>query len=325
MARAEIIIIIFERFQPERLQGSHYSVQSDIWSLGVSLVEMAIGMYPIPPPDDKLLASIFGAEWAQHAGQNQPVAVSDGATPPPRPPTRRCQYSLVRALSPCASSSPFAILTDAILHRAGTHTPKPLAVFELLELIVNEPPPRLPSGLFSNAFIDFIDRCLKRNPNDRADLKTLTVRLSPSFSLSDRDRESRASTETHHSTCVLESRVDKESRIGERRPRWMGVPHNELATIHANALINRAVLNKCNSYILDYVYSRSVLLSCASVYLGFHSAERWRISLVCSFAHLIAMSLLQNYYIYMFGTCAKSIDTDINHRSPSSERSLGST
>ncbi|KYN41466.1 Dual specificity mitogen-activated protein kinase kinase dSOR1 [Trachymyrmex septentrionalis] len=100
---------------PERLQGSHYSVQSDIWSLGVSLVEMAIGMYPIPPPDDRLLASIFGA-----------------------------------------------------------HTPKPLAVFELLELIVNEPPPRLPSGLFSNAFIDFIDRCLKRNPNDRADLKTLT-------------------------------------------------------------------------------------------------------------------------------------------------------
>jgi len=37
-------------FQPERLQGTHYSVQSDIWSLGLSLVEMAIGMYPILPP-----------------------------------------------------------------------------------------------------------------------------------------------------------------------------------------------------------------------------------------------------------------------------------
>ncbi|KYM79344.1 Dual specificity mitogen-activated protein kinase kinase dSOR1 [Atta colombica] len=133
---------------PERLQGSHYSVQSDIWSLGVSLVEMAIGMYPIPPPDDRLLASIFGSEWIQHAGEN-PATVSESSTPPPRPPTRRCQY-------------------------LSTHTPKPLAVFELLELIVNEPPPRLPSGLFSNAFIDFIDRCLKRNPNDRADLKTLT-------------------------------------------------------------------------------------------------------------------------------------------------------
>ncbi|KAL0100643.1 hypothetical protein PUN28_019199 [Cardiocondyla obscurior] len=132
---------------PERLQGSHYSVQSDIWSLGVSLVEMAIGMYPIPPPDDKLLASIFGPEWVLHAGENPPVTVSSESTstPPPRPPTRR-----------------------------STQAPKPLAVFELLELIVNEPPPRLPAGLFSNAFIDFIDRCLKRNPNDRADLKTLT-------------------------------------------------------------------------------------------------------------------------------------------------------
>lgn len=49
-------------FQPERLQGTHYSVQSDIWSLGLSLVEMAIGMYPIPPPDDKTIAAIFGTQ-----------------------------------------------------------------------------------------------------------------------------------------------------------------------------------------------------------------------------------------------------------------------
>ena len=46
--------------QPERLQGTHYSVQSDIWSLGLSLVEMAIGRYPVPPPDPKDLSSIFG-------------------------------------------------------------------------------------------------------------------------------------------------------------------------------------------------------------------------------------------------------------------------
>lgn len=45
---------------PERLQGTHYSVQSDIWSMGLSIVEMAIGRYPIPPPDSKDLASIFG-------------------------------------------------------------------------------------------------------------------------------------------------------------------------------------------------------------------------------------------------------------------------
>ena len=36
--------------QPERLQGSEYTILSDIWSLGISLVEMALGRYPIPQP-----------------------------------------------------------------------------------------------------------------------------------------------------------------------------------------------------------------------------------------------------------------------------------
>lgn len=48
--------------QPERLNGDHYSVASDIWSLGLSLVEMAIGMYPIPPPDPSTLKKIFGSK-----------------------------------------------------------------------------------------------------------------------------------------------------------------------------------------------------------------------------------------------------------------------
>ena len=42
--------------QPERLQGAEYSVLSDIWSLGVSLVEMALGRYPIPPPPPEEVA-----------------------------------------------------------------------------------------------------------------------------------------------------------------------------------------------------------------------------------------------------------------------------
>lgn len=60
----------FAFLQPERLQGTHYSVQSDVWSLGLSLVEMAIGMYPIPPPDEKTLASIFGPQSAQPPAEN---------------------------------------------------------------------------------------------------------------------------------------------------------------------------------------------------------------------------------------------------------------
>lgn len=113
---------------PERLQGTHYSVQSDIWSLGLSLVEMAIGMYPIPPPDAKTLAGIFGAQNEDHSpGQSIPAP----------------------------------------------NSPRPMAIFELLDYIVNEPPPKLPSGIFSDQFKDFVDRCLKKNPDERADLKTL--------------------------------------------------------------------------------------------------------------------------------------------------------
>merc|ERR1739844_673126 len=47
---------------PERLQGSQYSVASDLWSLGLSLLEMSFGLYPIPPPDMSTLAQIFGPQ-----------------------------------------------------------------------------------------------------------------------------------------------------------------------------------------------------------------------------------------------------------------------
>ncbi|XP_018786862.1 PREDICTED: dual specificity mitogen-activated protein kinase kinase dSOR1 isoform X2 [Bactrocera latifrons] len=108
---------------PERLQGTHYSVQSDIWSLGLSLVEMAIGMYPIPPPDASTLEAIFNDD------------PEDG------------QQTVLE--------------------------PKVMAIFELLDYIVNEPPPRLEHKIFTDDFKNFVDICLKKNPDERADLKTL--------------------------------------------------------------------------------------------------------------------------------------------------------
>ncbi|GAB0092889.1 Dual specificity mitogen-activated protein kinase kinase dSOR1 [Sergentomyia squamirostris] len=108
---------------PERLQGTHYTVQSDIWSLGLSLMEMAIGMYPIPPPDVKLIESIFGEN-----GEDSNSSIIE---------------------------------------------PKTMSIFELLDYIVNEPPPKLDHKIFSEDFKDFVDKCLKKNPDERADLKTL--------------------------------------------------------------------------------------------------------------------------------------------------------
>ena len=59
-----------------------------------------------------------------------------------------------------------------------------MAIFELLDYIVNEPPPKLPAGIFSDEFKDFVDRCLKKNPDERADLKTLMVRTDIAVEIS---------------------------------------------------------------------------------------------------------------------------------------------
>ncbi|KAF8794678.1 dual specificity mitogen-activated protein kinase kinase 1-like [Argiope bruennichi] len=126
---------------PERLQGTHYTVQSDIWSLGLSLVEMAIGRYPIPPPTNKELSQIFGSSFV---------------------PDQDCQ---------CSSPGSNKRLSN--LNTPTGDNPITLSIFELLDYIVNEPPPTLPSGVFSKEFKDLVDRCLKKNPAERADLKTL--------------------------------------------------------------------------------------------------------------------------------------------------------
>ncbi|CAF98352.1 unnamed protein product [Tetraodon nigroviridis] len=127
---------------PERLQGTHYSVQSDIWSMGLSLVEMAIGRFPIPPPDAKELEQIFGLPVEGDAAFTE-------SSPKPRAPGR-----------PGMSY--------------GSDSRPPMAIFELLDYIVNEPPPKLPA-IFSAEFQDFVNKCLIKNPAERADLKQLMV------------------------------------------------------------------------------------------------------------------------------------------------------
>ncbi|XP_071034738.1 dual specificity mitogen-activated protein kinase kinase 1 isoform X2 [Parasteatoda tepidariorum] len=131
---------------PERLQGTHYTVQSDIWSLGLSLVEMAIGRYPIPPPEPKELAAVFGPKYSASADQSE--------SPSPSSKNRPSSFYL-----------PYG------------DGPRIMSIFELLDYIVNEPPPSVPASVFSPEFKDLVDRCLKKNPAERADLKFLTCIL----------------------------------------------------------------------------------------------------------------------------------------------------
>jgi len=127
---------------PERLQGTHYTVQSDVWSMGLSMVEMAIGKYPIPPPSEEELGAVFG----DNAMEEHMTAAKTGK----------------RLLGVRTS-----------LYVSGQEGPRPMAIFELLDHIVNEPPPTLPAKYFSQEFQQFCNSCLQKYPTERADLPTL--------------------------------------------------------------------------------------------------------------------------------------------------------
>lgn len=132
---------------PERLTGRQYNVQSDVWSLGVSLVELACGRYPIPALSAAELGAIFGVPADS-------IAVSEAAAASPMPRARP---------SPAAAATSPASPPE----KGG------MAIFELLEYIVNQPPPLLPPGLVSEEFTDFLNLCLKKAPEERGDLPTL--------------------------------------------------------------------------------------------------------------------------------------------------------
>lgn len=142
---------------PERLQGNHYSIQSDIWSLGLSLVEMAIGRYPIPSPSDEELKRIFNLKDAKG---DKSSTVNDKQSS-----TVSGDKTLTDKDKQAEISSPNQPVYNEDVQR--------LSIFELLDYIVNEPPPTIPSPPFSSEFKDFVDKCLKKDPQQRADLKTL--------------------------------------------------------------------------------------------------------------------------------------------------------
>lgn len=98
---------------------------------------------PHPPPDAKELEAIFGRPMVD-GGDGEPHSIS----PRPRPPGRP-------------------------ISGHGMDSRPAMAIFELLDYIVNEPPPKLPNGVFTQDFQEFVNKCLIKNPAERADLKML--------------------------------------------------------------------------------------------------------------------------------------------------------
>ncbi|CAB3407001.1 unnamed protein product [Caenorhabditis bovis] len=119
---------------PERLTGSHYTISSDIWSFGLSLVELLIGRYPVPSPTKAEYAQLFNVPESQ-------IDMGD------------------------FEEDPNTVISN----------PANMAVFEMLDYIVNGEPPVLPKQFYSDEVIGFVSKCLKKLPSERANLKTLTM------------------------------------------------------------------------------------------------------------------------------------------------------
>ncbi|XP_067927919.1 dual specificity mitogen-activated protein kinase kinase 2-like [Watersipora subatra] len=121
---------------PERLEGVDYTVHSDIWSMGLSLMELSMGRYPIPPLDKAEVENIFAKD------------------------TLALHLETAR--------------TGAQLPGKSWDDSRSISIFDLLQFIVNEPPPKLPPGVFTPELESFVDSCLKRDPKERHDLHFYT-------------------------------------------------------------------------------------------------------------------------------------------------------
>lgn len=124
---------------PERLTGEQYNILSDVWSLGLSLVELTTGRYPIPAIE--------------------------------------CEDSYLTAFSPDRETN-LAEHLDVAKHGrplkpVSVKREEPMAIFELLAHIVDQPAPRLPRFCFSDDLIDLVNSCLRSSPSDRPSLEKL--------------------------------------------------------------------------------------------------------------------------------------------------------
>ncbi|KAJ7913580.1 ste7-like protein [Mycena leptocephala] len=143
---------------PERIQGAVYTVKSDVWSLGISLIELALGRFPFSESlsDDSDLSDFEGTLSPARPGSMNSLAALG------LPPSRKKNNP--------ATSKKDKRKSKGVSLQGGGMT---MSILELLQHIVNEPAPRLtPEGRFPEAEM-FIDSCLLKDPDDRKTPKDL--------------------------------------------------------------------------------------------------------------------------------------------------------
>ncbi|KAJ7110729.1 Pkinase-domain-containing protein [Mycena crocata] len=131
---------------PERIQGATYSVKSDIWSLGITLLELCVGQFP------------FSDSFSDSDD-------SDLEQDPPTPSNHRDSLQV-----PVLSARAKRRRSKGVSLHGGGMT---MSIIELMHQIVNEPSPRLPTGKFGQEPEDFVNGCLEKDVDKRKTPKEL--------------------------------------------------------------------------------------------------------------------------------------------------------
>lgn len=141
---------------PERIQGAQYTVKSDVWSLGISLIELALGRFP----------------FAESSSDDSDLSDFENTlSPTTRPSNLTLRSKEEMKAEKEKRDKKKKRKSKGVSLQGGGMT---MSILELLQHIVNEPAPRLtPEGRFPQEADDFVDSCLSKDPDMRKTPKDL--------------------------------------------------------------------------------------------------------------------------------------------------------
>lgn len=153
--------------QPERIQGAPYTIKSDIWSLGISLIELACARFPFSDPPD---SSSEGGSSAEEGPEYDPDATLPLSTQRPKLDDKKKSKK---------GDKKEKRHSRGVSLGGGGHT---MSILDLLQHIVNEPAPKLFSSRrpYPDEAVGFIDGCLNKDPSARKSPQELLVSTSNS-------------------------------------------------------------------------------------------------------------------------------------------------
>eukprot|EP00730_Choanoeca_flexa_P012447 TRINITY_DN4283_c0_g1_i1.p1 TRINITY_DN4283_c0_g1~~TRINITY_DN4283_c0_g1_i1.p1 ORF type:complete len:419 (+),score=101.00 TRINITY_DN4283_c0_g1_i1:213-1469(+) len=162
--RANTFVGTLRYMAPERVEGKPYNIKADVWSLGLSLIELATGRFPYESLED--------TDVLPPLPNHQSSAV-------PKPDALVRPASAANLTQPLRDKQPVNLHgEDAIEALRNTpplrrKTITAMAPFDVIATVVIGPVPKLPEKHFTKPFEKFIDKSLRKRPSARADLQTL--------------------------------------------------------------------------------------------------------------------------------------------------------